>query len=408
MRDILVIASADRIQPGDYVPDPLIVDLFAGPGGLDVAAGWLGIPAVGIELDSDACATREAAGLATMPGDVKAFQPADFPGAKVLAGGPPCQTYTVAGGRDGGAGRRALTQVLDLAALMAESKNDKRKKAKVEAELTELAKAPGDKGRTGLVLEPLRWALTALAEGRPYEAIVLEQVPTVMRVWDAYDAILTKEGYSVETAVLRAEEYGVPQTRKRAVLIARRRGPALLPEKTHRPFRKKYTHEEKGRRSYVTMADVLERLTPFEVTSNYGTGGDPKARGRRQHDEPAFTVTGKIRRNRVGPPGRPDADPRFDDAEAGQLQSFPRDFPWRGKDIPQQIGNAIPPLLGVHILAAALGLGNEARDAAVKKAIACHAAAPQSAPLPAGHRSNGVEVPELFPVQVASPVKQPV
>ncbi|MFE1462544.1 DNA cytosine methyltransferase [Streptomyces nigra] len=390
------------------MPDHLIVDLFAGPGGLDVAAGWLGVPAVGIELDSDACATRRAAGLATVSGDVKTFRPADFPEARVLAGGPPCQTYTVAGGRDGGAGRRALQQVLDLAGLMAESKNNKRKKAKVEAELAELAKAPGDKGRTGLVLEPLRWVLTALEERRPYEAIVLEQVTTVMPVWEAYAEILVDEGYSVVTGVLRAEEYGVPQTRKRAVLIARRTGLAMLPEKTHRPFRKKLTSEEERRRPYVTMGDVLDRLAPFEVVSNYGTGGDPKARGRRQHDEPAFTVTGKIRRNKVGPPGRPDADPRFDDREAGQLQSFPRDYPWRGKDIPQQIGNAIPPLLGVHILAAALGLGNEARDAAVKKAIACRAAAPESAPLPAGHQSNGVEVPGLFPVQMASPVEQPV
>lgn len=384
----------------------LIVDLFAGPGGLDVAAGWLGIPAVGIELDSDACATRKAAGLATVSGDVKTFRPADFPEARVLAGGPPCQTYTVAGGRDGGAGRRALQQVLDLAGLMAESKSNKRKRAKVEAELAELAKAPGDKGRTGLVLEPLRWALTAIEERRPYEAIVLEQVTTVRPVWEAYAAILKDEGYSVVTAVLRAEEYGVPQTRKRAVLIARRNGPATLPEKTHRPFGKKLTPEEERRRPYVTMADVLDRLAPFEVVSNYGTGGDPKARGRRQHDEPAFTVTGRIRRNKVGPPGRPDVYPRFDDPEAGQLQSFPKDYPWRGKDVPQQIGNAIPPLLGVHILAAALGLGNEARDAAVKKAIACRAAAPESAPLPAGYWSNGADVQELFPVQVASPVGQ--
>ncbi|MFF4741617.1 DNA cytosine methyltransferase [Streptomyces sp. NPDC001268] len=390
------------------MPDHQIVDLFAGPGGLDVAAGWLGVPAVGIELDSDACATRKAAGLTTVSGDVKSFRPADFSEARVLAGGPPCQTYTVAGGRDGGAGRRALARVLNLAYLMAEGKSNKRKWAKVEAELAELAKEPGDKGRTGLVLEPLRWALTALAEGRPYEAIVLEQVTTVRPVWDAYAEILEGEGYSVVTDVLRAEEYGVPQTRKRAVLIARHRGLAMLPEKTHRPFRKKLTLAEESRRPYVTMVDVLDRLAPFEVISNYGTGGDPRARGRRQHDEPAFTVTGKIRRNRVGPPGHPDADPRFDDAEAGQLQSFPRDFPWRGKDVPQQIGNAIPPLLGVHILAAALHLGNEARDAAVKKAIACRAAAPESAPLPAGHWSNGVEVHGLFPIQVASPVEQPV
>jgi DNA (cytosine-5)-methyltransferase 1 len=407
VRDILVTASTNHLLPGDYVSDHQIVDLFAGPGGLDVAAAWLGIPAIGIELDPDACATRDAAGLVTRSGDVKNFSPADFPEARVLAGGPPCQTYTVAGGRDGGAGRRALSQVLALAELMAEGKS---KRPKVQAELTKLAKAPGDKGRTGLVLEPLRWAMTALEEGRPYEAIVLEQVTTVRPLWEAYAEILRRKGYTAVTGVLRAEEYGVPQTRKRAVLIARLKGtgPAMLPEKTHRPFRKKLTPEEESRRPYVTMADVLDRRGPFEVISNYGTGGDPKARGKRRHDEPAFTVTGKIRRNKVGPPGHPDTDPRFDDAEAGQLQSFPKDYPWQGKDVPQQIGNAVPPLLGVHVLAAALHLGNEARDAAVKEAIACHAAAPESAPLPAGHRSNGLDVQEMFPVQVASPVKQPV
>ncbi|MGW6734929.1 DNA cytosine methyltransferase [Streptomyces sp. NPDC055013] len=387
--------------------DRQIVDLFAGPGGLDVAARWLGIPAIGVELDPDACATRVAAGLATESGDVKTFSPADFPEARILAGGPPCQTYTVAGGRDGGAGRRALTQVVELADLMAEGKS---KKAKVEAQLAKLAKAPGDKGRTGLVLEPLRWVLSALEEGNPYEAIVLEQVTTVRPLWEAYAEILKRKGYTAVTGVLRTEEYGVPQTRKRAVLIARLKGtgPAMLPEKTHRPFHKKLTPEEESRRPCVTMVDVLDRLAPFEVISNYGTGGDPKARGKRQHDEPAFTVTGKIRRNKVGPPGRPDAHPRFDDPEAGQLQTFPKDYPWQGKDVPQQIGNAIPPLLGVHILSAALHLGNEARDAAVKKAIACRATAPESAPLPAGHRSNGLEVQGMFPVQVASPVEQPV
>ncbi|MGW2828247.1 DNA cytosine methyltransferase [Streptomyces sp. NPDC001286] len=384
-----------------------IVDLFAGPGGLDVAAGWLGIPAVGIELDPDACATRKEAGLATVTGDVKGFSPAHFPEASILTGGPPCQTYTVAGGRDGGAGRRALAQVLELADLMARGRGEK---AKVEAELDELAKAPGDKGRSGLVLEPLRWALTALDEGRPYEAIVLEQVTTVRPIWEAYVEILKRKGYTAVTDVLRAEEYGVPQTRKRAVLIARLKGtgPAMLPEKTHRPFRRNLTPEEEGRRPCVTMVDVLDRAVPFEVISNYGTGGDPKARGRRQHDEPAFTVTGRIRRNKVGPPGTPDAYPRFDDPEAGQLQSFPKDYPWRGKDVPQQIGNAVPPLLGVHILAAALHLGTEARDAAVKKAIACRAAAPQSAPLPAEHRHNGFEGQGMFPVQMDSPIEQPV
>ncbi|MFI1740107.1 DNA cytosine methyltransferase [Streptomyces sioyaensis] len=385
------------------MPDHQIVDLFAGPGGLDVAAGWLGIPVTGIELDTLACATRDAAGLLTKQGDVKSFSPADFPDAKVLAGGPPCQTYTVAGGRSGGAGRRALDQVLKLADLMAKRKS-------VEAKLAKLAAAPGDEGRSGLVLEPLRWALKALDDGQPYEAIVLEQVPTVLPVWEAFGSILRRNHYTTVTDVLHAEEYGVPQTRKRAVLIARLRGtgPAMLPEKTHRAFRKKITPEDEAKRPCVTMGNVLRRPAPFEVKSNYGTGGDPGKRGRRRHDEPAFTVTGKIRRNKVGLPGDPDPEDRFDNAEAGQLQSFPEDFPWQGSDPSQQIGNAVPPLLAVHVLAAALYLGNEARDAALKKAIECRAAAPESAPLPAGHRGTDPSMDRMIPLQAPLPIAQPV
>ena len=70
--------------------------------------------------------------------------------------------------------------------------------------------------------------------------------------------------------------------------------------------------------------------------------------------EPSATITGKVRRNRLElADGSLD---RFTYGEAGQLQTFPRDFPWSGSDIGQQIGNAIPPRLAVHVLAAALGL----------------------------------------------------
>src|SRR5690348_6450240 len=77
--------------------DVVIVDLFAGPGGMDVAAHALGAESVGIEWDEGAVATRKAAGLPTVHGDVRDYGPKDFPDADVLAGGPPCQTFTVAG-----------------------------------------------------------------------------------------------------------------------------------------------------------------------------------------------------------------------------------------------------------------------------------------------------------------------
>lgn len=55
--------------------------------------------------------------------------------------------------------------------------------------------------------------------------------------------------------------------------------------------------------------------------------------------------------------------PRFSFREAGMLQSFPEKYPWSGKDVSQQIGNAVPPRLGLHILSAAMGLGRPSEEA---------------------------------------------
>lgn len=321
-----------------------IVDLFAGPGGLDVAAEKLDIPTVGIEWDASACETRRAARLETVEGDVREYGPCCYPEADVLAGGPPCQTFTVAGT---GAGRRALDEVLDFAKRMIA----REKHEEIVRDLHNLSDE-----RTGLVLEPLRWALEAIDIRKvPYRAIVLEQVPAVLPVWEFYAEALRGEGYAVDCDLLRTEAYGVPQTRKRAVLIARLDAPSVsLPLPTHRHYRKGVGRHEgdPNLKPWRTMADVLDREVPFSVISNYGTGGDPKARGRRAHNEPSATVTGKISRNRVV---SDKGVGRFSPPEAGRLQTFPRDYPWSGNDIGQQIGNAVPPRLAMHVLSAAFG-----------------------------------------------------
>jgi len=100
-----------------------------------------------------------------------------------------------------------------------------------------------------------------------------------------------------------------------------------------------------------------EGRTKFFVVSNYGSNGNPKNRGRRLSSEPAFTVTGKVSRNKVYRDdteyhaGRSD---RFTIAESGVLQTFPHNFPWSGNDQAQQVGNAVPPRLGMHVLSHAL------------------------------------------------------
>jgi DNA (cytosine-5)-methyltransferase 1 len=59
----------------------LILDLFAGAGGVDLGARYLGLETYGIELDASACATRMAAGFWTLRGDIAAMNP-----TKVMGG----------------------------------------------------------------------------------------------------------------------------------------------------------------------------------------------------------------------------------------------------------------------------------------------------------------------------------
>ncbi|MGV9827800.1 DNA cytosine methyltransferase [Gordonia sp. NPDC003429] len=325
-----------------------IIDLFAGPGGLDVAAHWLGLQVKGIEWDDGACATRQAAGLETVHGDVRSAMVREYGAFNVLAAGPPCQTFTVAGK---GSGRAALELVKALVKSCAVGDD-------ISGRLSQFSDE-----RTGLVLQPLAWVLWRLKRNEPFDGVLLEQVPAVLPVWHAIEVTLQDLGYKTEAGILRTEEYGVPQTRRRAVLIANRHFQPRLPVPTHQRFpdRRNGELELDGPPRWTSMRDALsiipnnERHSMYEIVSNYGSGGNPAARGRRNLDEPAFTVTGKVSRNRfVDRSGQYRG--RVAASEAGVLQTFPFDYPWRGRDISQQIGNAIPPRLGVHILAAALGL----------------------------------------------------
>ncbi|QDQ96340.1 DNA cytosine methyltransferase [Tomitella fengzijianii] len=341
--------------------NPRIVDLFAGPGGFDVAAHWLGVPSIGVEFDANACATRNAAGLQTRFEDVTKVHPEEYLDCNVLVGGPPCQTFTVAGR---GAGRRALDDVLQLVGMLAAGKIDE----------ALAAAAKFSDPRTGLVLQPLIWALIRHRIGKPYEAIVLEQVPAVEPVWHAMAAVLRGIGYGASAEVLKSEQFGVPQTRRRAVLIARRGFPSSavrFPEPTHEAFDRR---REAGGEDFlsifrklqpcVSMREALQfdlqYRMPFTVVSNYGSGGDPRNRGRRTSDQPSFTITGKASRNKIVFDNG--VETRFTQLVSSCLQSFPHDYQWEGGDISQQIGNAVPPRMAAHVLNAVLGRPSWAVD----------------------------------------------
>lgn len=364
-----------------------ILDLFAGAGGWDVAAERLGHEAHGVELMTEAVATRNAVGLVTRWNDVRKVvaEQLDY---QVEIASPPCQSFSMAGH---GTGRRALDVVLVGARMFLTA---------TPPSYDALTLMTSDE-RTALVLEPLRIALVS----RP-EFIAWEQVPQVLPVWEECAEVLRANGYGVSTGILNSEQYGVPQTRRRAVLLARRDGVAPgLPTPTYSRF---YVREpdrfDPDVKPWVSMSEALGWGTtqkpaptvcgggtdmggaePFgngarkglirEIDagrwayrngnqakvswvqrSNYSAPGPGTAveRGRsvRSPEQPSLTLTGKPPSWAANGDPASSAGIRVTVDEAAALQTFPNGFPFQGSKGKryQQVGNAVPPLLAEAIL----------------------------------------------------------
>ena len=164
------------------------IDLFAGCGGFSVGLQAAGLKSVGeVELDAWACESLSAnfPNSHILHGDIRDFDDSTirkFSGVDVVVGGPPCQGFSVAGASQFG----------------------------VEDPRNELP----------------HWFLHWVDVLRPKMAVI-ENVPNILTksagggsVFSAIQEAFARLGYATQHRILNAAEYGTPQQRRRAFIVA--------------------------------------------------------------------------------------------------------------------------------------------------------------------------------------------
>jgi DNA (cytosine-5)-methyltransferase 1 len=348
--------------------DPVTtVDLFAGAGGLSLGfhladLGYL--PVYAVEHDHAAASTfKRNFGCDVFDGDIEAGP--IYPEADVMVGGPPCQGFSPLG-RDRDDVSRARLNGL--------------------------------------------WEhyLDAVRAIRP-QAFVIENVPEFQR--SAQFARLLRHlrsdsgltDYGIGFGVLNAADYGVPQNRRRGILVAVRGvgddGPegrrlswppppshgrgsesgkshvtvrdaiADLPARTSGtdPYVDEHgvQHLHFGRRPLAKSLERYRAIPPggnrFDLMRNRPDitpacwankpTGTTDVMGRLWWDRPSATIRTEFFKPEKGRYLHPTADRVISHREAARLQTFPDWYVFEGSkiEIARQIGNAVPPLLGKAI-----------------------------------------------------------
>lgn len=360
---------------------PTAIDLFCGAGGLSEGFRQAGFRVLaGNDIDPYAAQTFAAthAEARFLPGpieDISAAALLRVAGLKkgeldCLIGGPPCQAFSVYNHQRGMHDDRSV----------------------LFREYLRIVKGLLPKW---VVMENVT-GITSAGNGKAVEAI-LEGLASL--------------GYHVETNILRAEEYGVPQERRRIFFVGNRIGlPIAWPKQTHGPGLKPFVNvwdaigdlprlkngEDPGKplpyrtqakcdyqvelRGNSTQATqhAAPRLAPInlERMKHIPEGGSwrdvpvkllpagmkrarrcdhTKRYGRLRKDGLSSTILTKCDLH-WGAYIHPEQDRVLTVREAARMQSFPDWFTFAGPRTEQyvQVGNAVPPLLGRCVAEAVL------------------------------------------------------
>ena len=220
------------------------------------------------------------------------------------------------------------------------------------------------------------------------DIVSMENVPQMVneKVFKKFIQILNDNNYLIDYKVVFAPDYGVPQKRKRLLLLASKLGeikliPAQFNKDNYPTLRDTIGNLPKLQAGDTDLNDPLHRsrnlselnMKRIKQSKPGGTWRDwdeellleaykkksgasfGSVYGRLEWDKPANTITTQFPGIGNGRFGHPDQDRALSLREGAMLQTFPRDYlftkPELGGKYPisqvaLQIGNAVPPKLG--------------------------------------------------------------
>lgn len=225
------------------------------------------------------------------------------------------------------------------------------------------------------------------------ELVAMENVPELADrgrvVFDRFVHTLEKLDYHVDWRIVQCPEYGIPQSRKRLVLLASRLGKIEVPEgrcrypsqwRTVRQTIAKLPPLEAGEEDPTDPMHAASQLSPMNLKRIRATKHDGGTRhdwpdelvldchrkesgksyfsiyGRMWWDQPAPTMTTFCTGIGNGRFGHPVQDRSITLREAALFQSFPRSYEFwppdgrlNRKAVGRMIGNAVPPRLAKEL-----------------------------------------------------------